>query len=256
LLLLPALAATLACASAGPKPAPAPTTKPKAARTAPGPQARPASRPAPGQRTVADVLATLGPAAERRLRAKFTAAGVRYPPRRVALLAFKEEGRLELWAETTGRPRRVATYPVLGRSGTVGPKLREGDEQIPEGIYRVSWLHPNSQYHLSMKLDYPNAFDRTKAVQEGRTRPGSDIFIHGKDVSEGCLAVGDRAIEELFVLVARVGHDAVRVLIAPNDLRRGGPTEALKVRPEWLPELYATLSAELKRFPRPLPSRR
>ena len=72
---------------------------------------------------------------------------------------------------------------------------------MPEGVYRIVALNPNSSYHLSMKLDYPTEFDLSKARAEGRTRPGSDIFIHGKAVSIGCVAVGDDAIEEIFVLV-------------------------------------------------------
>jgi len=71
----------------------------------------------------------------------------------------------------------VADYRITAASGTAGPKLREGDRQVPEGIYRIVGLNPNSRYHLSMKLDYPNAFDRHQAARDGRARPGSDIFI-------------------------------------------------------------------------------
>jgi hypothetical protein len=201
----------------------------------------------PAGRTVADVLATLGPAAERRLRARFAAAGVVYPPPRAHLLAFKTERRIELWATGIGRPRRVTVYPMLDDSGTVGPKLREGDYQIPEGIYRVVWLHPNSQYHLSMKLDYPSAYDRARAAEDGRTDLGGDIFIHGKDVSIGCLAVGDPAIEELFVLAARVGVGRVTTVIAPWDLRRRPPPEADDL-PPWVGDLYARVGARLAAF--------
>jgi len=136
---------------------------------------------------------------------------------------------------------------LLDESGGPGPKLREGDFQIPEGIYRVIWLHPNSQYHLSMKLDYPNAFDREQARRDGRTNLGGDIFIHGKDISIGCLAVGDPAIEELFVLAARVGVQRVTTVVAPWDLRRRPPPD-LSAHLPWATALYARLSRTLAGF--------
>jgi murein L,D-transpeptidase YafK len=142
----------------------------------------------------------------------------------------------------------VRDYPVLAASGGPGPKLRQGDLQVPEGFYKILWLNPMSSYHLSMKLDYPNAFDRAQAAREGRTQLGGDIFIHGRDVSIGCLALGDPAIEELFVLVNDVGVGRVRVLIAPHDLRRHPrPTPAA---PAWLDGLYVRLERELRRYPR------
>jgi murein L,D-transpeptidase YafK len=143
---------------------------------------------------------------------------------------------------------RVRSWPVLAASGTSGPKLREGDLQVPEGIYRINQLNPNSAYHLSLGLNYPNAADRARAALDGRSDLGSDIFIHGKDVSAGCLAIGDDAIEELFWLAAAVGMDRFTVLIVPTDLRQASP----KVQgPRWLPELYRNLEAELSRFPVP-----
>jgi hypothetical protein len=203
-----------------------------------------------GGRSVEDVLSTIGPRAEQRLRARFAKAGVAYPPRRVHLLAFKQERKLELWASGRGGRRHVATYRLTAESGELGPKLREGDYQIPEGIYRVAWLNPNSAYHLSLKLDYPNDFDRARAREDGRTRLGGDIFIHGGDASIGCLAVGDPAVEELFVLAARVGAERVTTVIAPWDLRRRQPPAADRAGIPWLPELYSRLSDVLASFRR------
>ena len=88
----------------------------------------------------------------------------------------------------------MRTFPFQGFSGTLGPKLREGDGQIPEGLYRIEYLNPNSSYHLSLKIDYPNAFDREKGRSDGRERLGYDIFIHGKSVTVGCIPIGDEAI--------------------------------------------------------------
>lgn len=207
------------------------------------PAAKVVARPA--GRSVAEVLGTIGPGAEQRLRARFAAAGVEYPPASATLLAFKQERRLELWAGSGAGQRRVAVYPLLDSSGEPGPKLRDGDYQIPEGIYRVTWLHPNSAYHLSMKLDYPNAFDRARAREEGRTDLGGDIYIHGGAISIGCLAVGDEAIEELFVLAARAGVERLRTVIVPWDLRRRPPPELDLV---WVPQLYASLTRVLAAF--------
>jgi len=209
----------------------------------------PVVRAAVGKRTVDDVLARYGPKAEARLRPHFERAGVRYSPARIALIGLKAEKRLELWAGKDDKWALIRSYRVLAASGRPGPKLREGDRQVPEGIYTLEYLNPNSSYHLSLKLNYPNAFDRKHAEAEGRTEPGSDIFIHGKAVSIGCLAIGDRPIEELFVLVARVGKANVKVLIAPNDLRRAKAVTDLSTAPAWVPELYAQLERELRQFP-------
>lgn len=205
-------------------------------------------RRAVGRRTVAEVLEEYGTAAGERLRPHFERAGVPCPPARLALLAFKREKRLELWAAKQGEWAFVRSYPILAASGHAGPKLREGDRQVPEGLYRIVGLNPNSSYHLSMELDYPNEFDRRHAKAEGRTQPGSDIFIHGKAVSIGCLAMGDEAIEELFCLVARVGPSHVRVIIAPNDLRRGEPVTDVTTGPPWLPELHGQITSALAAF--------
>jgi hypothetical protein len=211
-------------------------------------------------RSVAEVMSAIGPPTRPRLVPFFRAAGVPYPPTRLALLALKEERRLEVWAETESRPVFIRFYPVLAASGGPGPKLAEGDGQVPEGTYRVLWLNPNSRFHLSMKLDYPNAFDRAKARSDGRTRLGGDIFIHGNAVSIGCLALGDEAIEELFVLVADTGLERVRVLIAPRDPRKG-PLDGKELAPRvpWASDLYRRLAADLAGFiidPPPCPSPR
>ncbi len=234
------VAAFLLAACAAPRlPAPRP----------PAPAPAPSPRPAlPPRHTLEGALARLAGPAEERLRPPFSRARVPFPPRRAWLLAFKEERKLELWAQRDGRPAFIRSYRILAASGEPGPKLREGDLQVPEGLYRVLWLNPASSYHLSLRLDYPNGFDRAKASAEGRTDLGGDIFIHGSDVSEGCLAMGDAAIEELFVLAARIGVANMDVVIAPRDLREGPAPASLDSGPEWLPELYATIRTELGRF--------
>ena len=197
-----------------------------------------------GPRTVVDAVAKYGPTARTRLKPHFVRARVAYPPKQIALLVFKQERRVALWADG----RFIRDYPVLAASGHAGPKLRQGDYQVPEGVYRIEWLNPNSSYHLSMKVNYPNAFDRRMAQRDGRTNLGGDIFIHGKNVSIGCVALGDPAIEELFTLVAATGPSRVRVVIAPNDLRVGRAIRHERA-PRWVGELYQTVAAALADFP-------
>jgi hypothetical protein len=207
-----------------------------------------ATRSAP--RSVADVVRTLGPPARARLRPYFERAGVPYPPTHATLVVLKDERRLELWAGSApAGQRHVRSYEILAASGGPGPKLRQGDLQVPEGVYRILWLNPNSAYHLSLKLDYPNDFDRAQARAEGRQDLGGDIFIHGRAVSIGCVAVGDPGIEELFVLAAEVTPARVRTLVAPHDLRRRPPPTA--AHPAWLAGLYRDLAQEMRAFPGP-----
>jgi hypothetical protein len=203
-----------------------------------------------GAKTVEDRLAEYGPAVEDRLRPKFQEAGCAYPPARLALLAFKEEKTLEVYTpDRQGNWRRVAVYPILATSGHLGPKLREGDYQVPEGVYPVTFLNANSRFHLSLRLGYPNTYDRAKARAEGRENLGGDIMIHGNAVSIGCLAMGDPAAEDLFILAARAGIAQTEVVIAPVDFRKRGLPEALPPMPEWTGELYRALRAKLEEFP-------
>ncbi|MGR8997935.1 MAG: L,D-transpeptidase family protein [Gammaproteobacteria bacterium] len=200
----------------------------------------------PGQWTVEDILQAYGANVKGKLNYYFAKAKVSYPPREVIFIALKQEKKLELWARDSGEFRFIRDYYILAASGAAGPKLRQGDRQVPEGIYRIEGLNPNSHYHLSMKINYPNEFDLFHAWQEGRTDPGSDIFIHGKTASIGCLAMGDEAIEELFVITAQVGAENVKVVIAPHD-PRAYPLEANSEElPEWTPELYSIISREIK----------
>jgi len=110
---------------------------------------------------------------------------------------FKETDELEVWLEKdTGQFTLFRTYPICTWSGELGPKLKEGDKQSPEGFYYVTRkaMNPRSQYHLSFNLGYPNTYDRT----HGRT--GSFLMVHGNCVSIGCYAMTDTGIEEIYLL--------------------------------------------------------
>jgi hypothetical protein len=198
-------------------------------------------------RTVQQVLEQYGHRAEERFQKPCERAGIAYPPARVYLLAFKTEKRLEVWAANTkGTYHHLATYSILAASGTAGPKRREGDRQVPEGFYQLTDLNPNSRYHLSVKVDYPNEDDKQRATAP-LERLGGDIFIHGSSVSIGCLAIGNDAIEELFCLVAQVPPGYRRVLISPVDFRHKPDWQPAET-PEDVKPLYERIREELFRF--------
>jgi hypothetical protein len=186
---------------------------------------------------------------EPQLKSFFNKAGVSYPPREVALLAFKSERKIELWAKNSRLIwKHIHDYSLTGFSGRLGPKLRENDKQIPEGIYKLVNFNPYSSMHLSMMINYPNNFDKQKGYQDGRRNLGNNIFIHGKNLSVGCLAVGDLAIDQLFVLARRVGLNHIQIIISPNDLRHRKPSTTTFAQPRWLPELYQQIAESLKPF--------
>lgn len=208
-------------------------------------------RPNHRRYTLGARLEEISPRAEPRLLQKFQSAKVSWPPTEIALVAIKNEKSLYLYARSGTKDwTLIHGYPVLAASGRSGPKLRRGDRQVPEGIYRISYLNPNSRYHVSLRVNYPNRFDRKMAAKDGRADLGGDIMIHGKNVSAGCLAMGDEAAEELFLLVAKVGKSNARVIIAPSDLRRVS-TASHPNSPVWLPELYESVKTALAELPAP-----
>ena len=162
---------------------------------------------------------------------------------KLRILVFKNEHRLEVHAPGWKAPR---VYPMTGFSGTLGPKLKEGDGQIPEGVYGIEYLNPNSSYYLSMKVSYPNAADRQRAKADGRTKLGGDIMIHGKNVTIGCVPIGDDAIEDVFYLVNAVGIKNVSVIIAPYDMRSGRKPELEKSPLQWYDALCGEIESALK----------
>lgn len=186
-----------------------------------------------------------------RLHPRFESAGVNYPPASVLLVGLKQERLLEVYARDGGGEfALVCSYPVLGASGSAGPKLREGDLQVPEGVYAIDELNPNSSFHLSLRVAYPNDFDRQKGQEEGREELGGDIMIHGGDSSAGCLAMGDEAAEDLFVLAADCGCGNLRLILSPVDFRRRGLPLSCWTLPAWTEELYAEIRKELAGLPR------
>jgi hypothetical protein len=205
-----------------------------------------------GAKTVGDRVVEYGAAVHGRLVPKFATAGVPYPPASVTLVGLKEERRLDVYAaDGSGQWRFIVSYPVWAASGETGPKLKRGDRQVPEGIYAIESLNPNSRFHLSLRVGFPNAYDPRMADADGRTDLGTDIMVHGGSASVGCLAMGDNAAEDLFVLAAEVGTGNVKLILAPCDLRtapRPGPKRAT---PVWCAELYDQIDAALRELPQP-----
>jgi murein L,D-transpeptidase YafK len=110
---------------------------------------------------------------------------------------FKQEAELEVWKQDrTGRFALLKTYPICRWSGDLGPKVREGDRQAPEGFYSITpaQMNPQSAYYLSFNTGYPNAFDKALG------RSGSQLMVHGDCSSRGCYAMTDEQIAEIYSL--------------------------------------------------------
>lgn len=132
----------------------------------------------------------------------FSRRAVPYPAPRLYLRAFKREGVLELWAGARrakdARLQLIKLYPICARSGRLGPKRREGDLQVPEGFYQISYLRRHTRYHRGLLVSYPNRSDRLLGA---KGKLGGAIYIHGKCVTIGCLPLRDRPVEQLFNIV-------------------------------------------------------
>lgn len=190
-----------------------------------------------GQRTVDDRLREFGARGDALWRERCGKAGLPYPPARVRFLGLKAEKRLEVFAAADRGPWTfLAEYPIRAASGGPGPKLREGDRQVPEGLYDIPSLNPNSRFHVSLRVGYPSAGDVAQARTDGRARLGGDIMIHGGAASVGCLAMGDAAAEELFTLAARRRPS---IAILPHDFRTGAPDPP--GQPAWMAARYREL---------------
>ena len=202
-----------------------------------------------GKKTVADRVAEFGGPVRARLAPALAQAGIVWPPAKLTLIGIKDERRLEAWvAGPDGRWKLLKNYPILGMSGELGPKLRQGDRQVPEGLYKVESLNPNSLYHLALRVNYPNAEDQLQGQADGRTELGSDIMIHGNTCSIGCLAMGDPAAEELFVLAAQTADPEIPIILTPIDFRKPSRPATLPTQPSWLMERYGEIKRAIANF--------
>jgi murein L,D-transpeptidase YafK len=133
------------------------------------------------------------------LKRQFRDRGLAYPAAETFMRIFKRERILEVWVRPADRAEFVLfkSYPICALAGQLGPKRSEGDGQTPEGFYTINGFNPVSDFHLSLRLDYPNRSDQL--LSDGKPL-GGNIFIHGGCRTEGCLAVNDDAIKELYWL--------------------------------------------------------
>lgn len=147
----------------------------------------------------------------------FEAKGLSWKKYQLFIRAFKKEKVLETWvrSENENSFRLLETYSFCASSGILGPKRKEGDLQIPEGIYHVNHFNPESNFHLSLGINYPNQSDKILA---DRNRPGSAIYIHGNCVTIGCIPITDDKIKELYILAVEArshGQHQIPVHIFP-----------------------------------------
>ena len=150
----------------------------------------------------------------------FSNKNLNYQGFELFLRAFKAEEILELWVREKGETTftLLTSYPFCSSSGTLGPKRREGDLQIPEGIYEIAHFNPQSKFHLSLGINYPNKSD---LLLSDKHRPGSEIYIHGNCVTIGCIPVSDDKIKELYILATEArnaGQSKIPVHIFPSRL--------------------------------------
>ena len=158
------------------------------------------------------------------LKQRFKEKGVAYPPRAILLRGFKKEAVLELWAtDEEDKPFvLIHKYSICTSSGTLGPKRRFGDEQVPEGFYELDWFNPQSNFYLSLHISYPNAADRILGSHQNL---GGDIFLHGDCASIGCIPITDDGIREVYwlaVLVHNQNQQHLPIHIFPARLTDDG----------------------------------
>ncbi len=174
-----------------------------------------------GRETIASVMKKIDSPAQERWSPYFKQVGFSISDiTALTYIALKDEEIFEIWAKAGGQWKLLRIMPVLGASGGIGHKLRQGDWQVPEGIYGLDYFNPNSKAHISIHINYPNRDDRAWAKSEGRSNLGGDIMIHGSRSSIGCLAMGNVGMEDIFWLSRKIGLKNINMIIAPYDLRK------------------------------------
>lgn len=181
------------------------------------------------------------------LMKQFKNKGLVWPAKFIYIRSFKYDSQLEVWVKNErNQPYKLfKTYKICALAGTLGPKRMEGDYQVPEGFYHINELNPNSQYHLSLGLNYPNMSDR---MLSDSTQPGGDIYIHGSCVTTGCIPVTNQQIEELYILAAYAknqGQDFIPVHIFPVDFKNTKSEDYLKKYLETFSE-YSPFESKMK----------
>ncbi len=131
------------------------------------------------------------------LKDDFESKNLSWPNFYMFIRAIKDEGVVEVWIKNDSIYKLFKTYDFCATSGSLGPKSRQGDLQIPEGIYYINRFNPISSYWLSLGINYPNKSDLIRSTAKD---PGGDIFLHGNCVTIGCIPLTDELIKEVYVM--------------------------------------------------------
>jgi len=161
---------------------------------------------------------------EETVKAYFREKNFSYEKFNLFIRAFKKEMKLEVWIREKNQSEYALlhTYDICSSSGIPGPKRKEGDYQVPEGVYTINHFNPYSNFHLSLGLNYPNASDK---ILSDKNQPGSAIYIHGNCVTIGCIPITDDKIKELYILAVESknnGQSKIPVHIFPSRLNDQG----------------------------------
>lgn len=164
------------------------------------------------------------------LMKQFREKNLPWPAKYLYIRSFKYDALLEVWVKgERNEPFKLfKTYKVCALAGTLGPKRIQGDYQVPEGFYHINEFNPNSNYHLSLGLNYPNLSDR---LLSDSLQPGGDIYIHGSCVTTGCIPITDQQMDELYILAMYAknqGQDFIPVHIFPVNFKNSKSEDYLK----------------------------
>lgn len=157
---------------------------------------------------------------DKSLRELFVEQGLIYPPHNLYIRVFKQEKILEVWtfSKSDTKFKKVRDYTICRTSGSLGPKRREGDLQIPEGFYHIDRFNPKSRFYLSLGINYPNRSDKILGKIGDL---GGDIFLHGGRATIGCVPITDDYIKEVYWLAVQAksnGQEKIPVHIFPAKL--------------------------------------
>ncbi len=166
------------------------------------------------------------------VKKKLTKAKVDTSGFEIFIRVFKHDASLQVWARSKKSEKfsLVETYPICASSGTMGPKRKEGDNQVPEGFYSVNAFQAMSEFYLALQVSYPNSSDKIKSDKQ---HPGGDIMIHGNCVTIGCMPLTDDKIKEVYIMAIEArngGQQTIPVHIFPTNLDDKGM--------KWLKENY------------------
>jgi murein L,D-transpeptidase YafK len=170
----------------------------------------------------------------------------------ILFTAYKFEKTLNVYVKNIkdSKYTLLKSYPICALSGALGPKRKQGDQQVPEGFYYIDRFNPSSSFHLSLGINYPNASDRIKSTA---TDLGGDIFIHGNCVSIGCLSMTDDYIKEIYLLSIYAKNNLqhkIPVYIFPYQMNEGNHqqyTTTYAKQPELI-KFWNTLKTGYQKF--------